>query len=250
MATGRSERTGREDAIYGDPALVPLYDALNSADHDHEFYRLEIPPDARKLIDLGCGTGRFAIDMASRGYTVTALDPAPAMIDFARQQDGGDAVDWVVGSATDIPQGVAADAAVMMGHAFQCLTTDRAIAETLIAIRTALRPGGRFLFESRNPETAPWRHWNSREEIPPDRIDSPVTLEREVIEIAGDLVTFEERFSWPGEIRASRSTLRFPKKGAIVEHLKKAGFTDITVFGYWDRSPFSENSPEMIFSAA
>lgn len=250
MATEKPERSSREDSIYGDPALVPLYDVLNRSDHDHEFYRLEIPPDARKLIDLGCGTGRFAIDMAGRGYAVTALDPSPGMIDFARQQNGSDAVDWVVGSAVDIPAGLAADAAVMMGHAFQCLTTDQAIAETNSAIRTALRSGGRFLFESRNPDTAPWHHWNSREEIATDHIGSPVTIEREVIEIVGDLVTFEERFSWSGEMRTSRSTLRFPRKETVVEHLKNAGFTDITVFGFWDRSPFSENSPEMIFCAA
>lgn len=250
MATGKPERTGREDAIYGDPALIQLYDVLNGSNHDLEFYRQEISPDARKLIDLGCGTGRFAIDMAGRGYTVTALDPAPGMIDFARRQDGGNAVDWVVGTAADIPGRLAADAAVMMGHAFQCLTTNQAIEETITAIRTALRSGGRFLFESRNPETAPWRHWNSREEVSPDGLGFTVTVDRKVLEIAGDLVTFEERFSWSDKMLTSRSTLRFLGKESIVEHLQKAGFTDIAVFGFWDRRPVSEDSPEMIFSAA
>ncbi|RVU34689.1 class I SAM-dependent methyltransferase [Hwanghaeella grinnelliae] len=250
MTTQRNEQTDSADAIYDDPALIPLYDILNSADHDHVFYRQEIPADARKVIDLGCGTGRFAIDLARRGYEVTALDPAPAMIDFARRQDGADAVNWFVGTASDIPAGLAADAAVMMGHAFQCLTTDQAIDSTLLAIRNTLRPGGRFLFESRNPQTGPWRHWNKRQEISSDSVGFPVAIDRQVVEVNGDLVSFEEHFSFSEKVVTSRSTLRFLGEAEIVAHLQKTGFKDITVFGFWDRRPFSDDSPEMIFAAA
>ena len=250
MTTQRTEGADSADAIYVDQDLISLYDVLNSADHDHIFYRQEIPADAQRVIDLGCGTGRFAIDLARRGYAVTALDPAPAMIDFARQQDGSGAVDWFVGTAMDIPGGLAADAAVMMGHAFQCLTTDKAINTTMLAIRAALRPGGRFLFESRNPQTTPWRHWNKRQEISPDGLGFPVTIDRQVVAVAGDLVSFEEHFSFPEKVVTSRSTLRFLGQAEIVAHLQKAGFKDITVFGFWDRRPLSDDSPEMIFSAA
>lgn len=239
----------RADAIYDDPALIALYDILNAANHDHDFYRGEVPAGTRQIIDLGCGTGRFAIHLAQLGYAVTALDPAAGMIDFAKGQDTNGKVTWLVGTAVDLPRQPKADIVFMTGHAFQCLLTDTAIKETFDSVRTVLNPGGRFLFESRNPAQRPWSNWNTRQELTPAVLPHALTIERKVLEVTGELVSFEERYFLPGKILASTSTLRFPNKDLIVSGLRKAGFEEIDVFGDWDRNKFSKNSPEMIFSA-
>lgn len=50
-----------------------------------------------RMLDLGCGTGRFAIPFAYRlGYSVTAVDSSREMIDKARQKDPKSLVTWVV----------------------------------------------------------------------------------------------------------------------------------------------------------
>lgn len=237
------------DAIYDDPSLVPLYDILNSADHDREFYRAEFPPGTKHVVDLGCGTGRFAIDLAQRGYQVTAVDPAPAMIAYARTQDKDAKVDWILGTAAQIPANKKADAVVMMGHAFQCLLTDDAALETLTHIRSVLCDGGRFLFESRNPAVAPWSRWGGRIQLPRDGSAAPLSVERRVLATDGEFVTFEEVFFLTDGPRTSRSTLRFPSKNTVTRQLRATGFDDIEIFGFWDRRPFAEDSPEMIFSA-
>lgn len=240
----------REDAIYDDPALIPLYDVLNAANHDHDFYRREIPSWAERVIDLGCGTGRFARDLARRGFIVTAVDPAPGMIDFAKRQSGSDKVCWITGTAADLPQENAADAIIMMGHAFQCLLTDETTRDTFRQIRSSLRKGGRLLFESRNPSVSPWSDWNGKQRISLEGLGDDVEIERKVLAVDGAHVVFEEIFHLPGQEISSRSTLRFPDKAAIEEQLRSAGFSDIQVFGFWDRRPFAEDSPEIIVSAA
>lgn len=240
----------REDAIYDDPALIPLYDVLNAANHDHDFYRREIPSWAERVIDLGCGTGRFARDLARRGFIVTAVDPAPGMIDFAKRQSGSDKVCWITGTAADLPQENAADAIIMMGHAFQCLLTDETARDTFRQIRSSLRKGGRLLFESRNPSVSPWSDWNGKQRISLEALDDDVEIERKVLAVDGAHVVFEEIFHLPGQKLSSQSTLRFPDKAAIEEQLRSAGFSDIQVFGFWDRRPFAEDSPEIIVSAA
>ncbi len=38
----------------------------------------------KRVLDVGCGTGRFAVDLAARGAGVTGVDPSPAMLKKAR----------------------------------------------------------------------------------------------------------------------------------------------------------------------
>lgn len=239
-----------QSAIYDDPALIPLYDILNAEDHDHVFYRGEIPSGARHIIDLGCGTGRFALALSRWGYQVTAIDPAPGLVEYAKRQIGADRVRWITGTADNIPGEPPADAVVMMGHAFQCLLTDEAVRDTFRHIHAGLSDTGRFLFESRNPTIAPWSAWKGSRCLTPATLGYELTIDWEVLAVDGTFVTFDEIYHLPERKVTSRSTLRFLDKDAIVNALHAAGFSDIRIYGYWDRRPFAEDSPEIIISAA
>jgi SAM-dependent methyltransferase len=64
--------------------------------------RLADELSAGRALDLGCGTGRDAVFLASRGWAVTAVDAVPQAMAAARQR-GADAnvdVDWVMGDVT------------------------------------------------------------------------------------------------------------------------------------------------------
>ena len=76
---------------------VPLYDAL-SDDYDrfvnwekrlaHEMPFIERTlrrADARRVIDVACGTGMHAIELAQRGYEVVGADLSAPMIERARE---------------------------------------------------------------------------------------------------------------------------------------------------------------------
>ncbi|MBK8024583.1 MAG: class I SAM-dependent methyltransferase [Chloroflexi bacterium] len=45
---------------------------------------LGLTPDQR-ILDMGCGTGRHALELARRGYPVTGVDLSDGMLDQARQ---------------------------------------------------------------------------------------------------------------------------------------------------------------------
>ncbi|WP_303906672.1 class I SAM-dependent methyltransferase [Thiohalomonas denitrificans] len=53
------------------------------------------------LVDVGAGTGQFSRRFATAGLSVTALDPAPAMLDYARTRGAGRA--YVLGTAQALP---------------------------------------------------------------------------------------------------------------------------------------------------
>jgi ubiquinone/menaquinone biosynthesis C-methylase UbiE len=60
-------------------------------------------PGAR-MIDIGCGTGRYALPLASATEAqVFATDLSRAMVEQGRDKDNGGAVSWVLGDACRIP---------------------------------------------------------------------------------------------------------------------------------------------------
>jgi ubiquinone/menaquinone biosynthesis C-methylase UbiE len=50
----------------------------------------------RRVLDMGCGTGRHALWLAGEGAQVTAIDFSQGMLDQARTKPGADAVNWLV----------------------------------------------------------------------------------------------------------------------------------------------------------
>ncbi len=71
---------------------------------DAAIRRLEISPPGR-VLDIGCGTGDIALEVARRqaGITIVALDFTREMIDIARRRQYGERVAWVIGDALHLP---------------------------------------------------------------------------------------------------------------------------------------------------
>lgn len=236
------------DLHYADPRLVPLYDLLNAGDADHRFYEARIGAAPLKIVDLGCGTGVFAVRLARQGHTVTGVDPAAAMLDVARARPGGDLPTWVLGDAGALRGRF--DVAVMTGHAFQCLLTDAAMLQTFDQVRARLDRGGRFMFETRNPKARAWEGWTP--EASSQVLDlgggNQVRLSHEVLALDGEQVRFQtrHRFMPGGDEVVSRSTLRFAPRAMIEQGLRAAGFGRVDWFGDWEGGALSAGSPEMI----
>jgi len=57
-----------------------------------------------RALDLGCGTGRDAVYLAKRGWTVTGIDGVAQALDGARRRsaDAGVEVQWRLGDVTDL----------------------------------------------------------------------------------------------------------------------------------------------------
>lgn len=138
----------------------------------------------------------------------------------------------------------------MTGHAFQVLVTDEELCLALRAVRVALAPGGRFVFEARNPAARAWDAWTpdrERRVAGPDGGVVRVWHEVEGVPVA-DRVTFTETFAggcWPRP-RVSRTTLRFVDGDALSGFLAGAGLAVAERYGDRDRSPLTSASPEII----
>ncbi len=241
---------------YTDPRLVALYDTVCSGREDTAFY-LELATELAAStiidIDVGCGTGLLACELAHRGHRMIGVDPSPAMVDLARNRSGGDRVRWIEGDATRL-DGIEADLVIMTGHVAQVIADDESWQATLDAAYRALRPSGRVAFESRDPCAQAWRAWTpetSRRQLEDPEIGH-FDVWYQVVEVHDDLVRFGLHYllADTGEELISSNELRFRTEPELTGWLINAGFDVEHLFGDWNRQPVGEKTPELIYVAS
>lgn len=222
------------DAEFDDPRLAVLYDVLDPDRSDLDAYaRIVTEVGARSVLDVGCGTGTFAVLLAERGVAVTGLDPAGASLDVARSKPYADRVTWVHGVAADLPP-LQVDVATMTANVAQVFLTDQDWTDNLRAIHRALRPGGHLAFETRVPEARGWQRWTPETTRATTDVPGlgPVTEWMEVTDVRQDplLVSFTAHNEFPdGQDIISTSTLRFRSREEVEESLATAGFEQVSV---------------------
>jgi len=179
------------------------------------------------VLDVGCGTGTFALMLADRGFAVTGLDPAKASLDIAKSKPGAEKLRWVLGAAaaTSVQQSV--DAVTMTGNVAQVFLSDEEWLVALQACHRALRAGGHLIFEARDPAANAWLGWSRDGTYRSASVDGvgEIACWEEVTVVEWPYVTFQTTFVLPGGKPAtSTSTLRFRSRENILEALREAGF--------------------------
>lgn len=233
-----------------DARLVELYDIDNPAGPDHDYVRtLADEIGAQSIVDVGCGTGLLTVSLARPGRRVLGVDPSTTMLTHAACRSGGSAVTWVLGDSQAIADGPF-DLAVMSGNVAQHIP-DPAWERTLSDIRDALRDGGALVFESRNPRARAWTAWATAEPTTRSTRHGPLRRWMEVDELQPGRVqlTAYNRFVNTGEVVIEDVTLEFREREQIERQLDTAGFEVTHVWGDWSRTPFTDDSPLMVFEA-
>ncbi|MER6263314.1 bifunctional 2-polyprenyl-6-hydroxyphenol methylase/3-demethylubiquinol 3-O-methyltransferase UbiG [Streptomyces sp. NPDC059688] len=125
------------------PARTGYFDRILKARHHGR------PPGTIRVVDLGCGGGLVAENLAARGYRVTGIDLSPGTVEAARRHAAASGVDvtYRVGSAygTGLPDGCA-EAVV----ASDVLEHFHDLPAALAEIERLLVPGGVLLFDTVN----------------------------------------------------------------------------------------------------
>lgn len=110
-------------------------------------------PDMR-ILDVGCGTGRHAINLATKGYkNITGIDLSPGMIRAAKKaaKEKNVQVDFRVCDARELPFEDEFDAAICLCEgAFSLLENDTENYKVLKAIHRSLKKHGIFILTTLN----------------------------------------------------------------------------------------------------
>lgn len=225
---------------------------------DWLWQKLKLQPNAH-LLDVTCGPGLYAVELARRGGRVTGLDFSPAAIDYARNLARSEGVaarcrfiEQDVRQMGEALDDTAFDAALLLYGQLAVFTTAEAAA-LLADIARRLRPGGRLCGELLNQEKV-------------DKRDSTWWFTDET-GLWGDrpFLHLGERF-WDEEARMSleRFYVIHLESGALTEvllcdqtyavaemraMLTGAGFRAVEVYPAWDGLPLYDAGEWVVYVA-
>ena len=133
-------------------AIAPVYDDF-TAHHDYELWLGNLLPKVRRhglrgrrLLDVGCGTGKSFLPMLERGWEVTACDISPSMLELARAK-AGDSVRLSVEDMRKLPVFGEFDLVWALDDAVNYLLSGDELREALSGMRANLAPDGVLMFD-------------------------------------------------------------------------------------------------------
>ena len=165
-----------------------------------------------RVLDVGCGPGRHAHELASRGISVHGIDISQRFIDIARSSDV-DGATFERLDARSLTFDAEFDAVICLCQgAFGLMTANGNDLDVLTGIRRALRPGGRLALSAFSAYFAVKYHDGAT-------FDADTGVSHEVTEVKNEQGRGTEVDLWTGCYTPRELRLLMEKVGMAVDHI-------------------------------
>lgn len=234
------------------------YSTASAARADAAFYENLAVKCGGPLLELGCGTGRTLLPIAAHGIACTGLDLSPAMLEQFRRKPGAGPITLTCARMESFDLGAKRFQLIFSAfRAFQHLDTVEQQLACLARVRAHLEPGGLFAFDVFNPKLE-----NMAKDSEPEALELTFAHEGHAVQrfmsATRDRATqlmhltmryVEETGSGPAKETVVQFSMRWFWRYELEHLLHRAGFTDVTLYGDFDRSPVSRTSPAFVVLA-
>jgi ubiquinone/menaquinone biosynthesis C-methylase UbiE len=238
-----------ENSTYGD-RQADTYDAFRDEVFGGEDVLNEVAFLAHlagpgPALELGVGTGRIALPLASRGVSVTGIDASEAMLERLRSKIVDERVDAVIATMQAFALPDRFTLAYCVSNTFLQLTTRRDQQACLDRVAGHLRPGGAFVVDAwvanpsrfiRNQVVAIWHMDQDSVHLEVSRLN-PVT----------QIVETQQAILRDGEpVRLNPMLQRETTLAELDEDARHAGLLLENRLGEWDGTSYAEGAPRAI----
>lgn len=239
--------------------LARQWDVLFPADDDRIAFVSDlsgVEVSDHRIIEVGCGTGKTAISLASTGYSVAASDLDPEMVEIAKQsvqmgsvlvKDGyyGEpgfvrfSIDDMIGALEAAPPG-SANIILCLGNTLPHLTETDEMARFFRAAGTALAPGGKLVVQILNYRRIIGLGTMKLSDLHGDGI---VFRRSQIYLPEKGSVTFQTEVESEGIIERRTHNLYPLTLEELVSYSAEAGLRETGIYCDWKKTAFTEDSP-------
>ena len=113
----------------------------------------QFAPNASDLLDLGCGTGLHAINLAENGYHITGIDQSHDMINIAQERlktlssSISNLLNFYIGDIRTYSINKSFDVALSLFHVFSYQVKNSDLNQSFNTVSKHLKKGGIFIFD-------------------------------------------------------------------------------------------------------
>lgn len=142
-----------EASTYGE-RIAPIYDLLYPAGEETEEAAdlLGGLAGGGAVLELGIGTGRFALPLAARGVDIRGIDVSESMVAQLRAKPGGSAIPVDMADFTAIPGRATYSVVFVAFNTFFALPDQEAQVACMASVAEHLEPGGAFVLDAFVPD--------------------------------------------------------------------------------------------------
>jgi len=197
---------------------------------------LQLTPPAT-ILDVPCGFGRLAIELASRGFTMSGLDISVEFLEEARVASSKRRlnVSWHQREMRDLPWQMSFEGAFCFGNSFGYLD-DEGNAEFLDSVYRVLSPGGRFVLDASSVAENVLPRIQEHTEM---RVGSILFIEDNHYDHALSRLDTEYTFVRADQTEKKFGSHRIYTYRELQGLFSKAGFVNCRTFGTISEEPFT-----------
>lgn len=207
-----------------------------------DFLAAELP--SGPLLDVPCGNGRHARELATRGFYVTGVDLSTEFIAEA-QAEPHERLRFVRGDMRELPSLGTFGGAYCLGNSFGYMQHAGTLA-FLRAIAAALAPEGRFVLHTGTVAESLLPSLVDHREM---QIDDVKMASVHRYDAAASVLETEYTFSRGGERQVGTARYHVYTSGELTRMLEAAGLRVLERYGSFARAPFALRSPMLLLVA-
>jgi len=228
-------------SLYSD--FSKYYDRIFPVDMDTVSYLRKQFMLAENVLDLGTGSGGYAIELAKKGLHVAAIDFDPAMIEIAKEKATHQTVkvDFRVGDMLKLEKSDAYDGIFCIGNTLVHLNTPTDLKIVLGNIYDALKSDGTFVLQIVNYDRIIDHHITS---LPTIQAGDTVFVRN--YELSGGKILFNTELTTENGTFKNTVPLLPIRHSELFRMMTQVGFREVRSFGGFDASYFDIDKSFML----